>query len=142
MARLCRTLAALEDSLLALERRGIGLRTHAARQDAATSKLPIYHVFLGNHEHWFTKREELDAFVTQQEEAAGTELTVDDAGDKPGAMPAQSMARRPTMQRPMVQRLTAIRSAPAGCTSSSCTKCARLIRCSAIWPKWVSTSNR
>ncbi len=85
MAKLCRTLAALEDSLLALERRGIGLRTHAARQDAATSKLPIYHVFLGNHEHWFTKREELDAFVTAQEEAAGTELTVDDAGDKPGA---------------------------------------------------------
>jgi len=82
MARLCRTLASLEESLIALERRGIGLRTHAARQDKATGKLPIYHVFLGNHEHWFTRREELDAFVAQQEEAAGTELTVDESNDK------------------------------------------------------------
>ena len=40
MAKLCRTLAALEDSLIALERRGIGLRTHAKRQDPATGKLP------------------------------------------------------------------------------------------------------
>ena len=47
MERLCRTLAALEESLLALERRGIGLRTHAARRDPATGRLPIYHVFVG-----------------------------------------------------------------------------------------------
>ena len=45
MERLCRTLAALEDSLVALERRGIGLRTHAARRDPVTGRLPIYHVF-------------------------------------------------------------------------------------------------
>ena len=40
MAQLCRTLAALEESLLALERRGISLRAHAARQDPATGRLP------------------------------------------------------------------------------------------------------
>ena len=28
--------------------------THALRQDPATGKLPIYHVFLGAQEHWFT----------------------------------------------------------------------------------------
>ena len=33
MERLCRTLAALEESLIALERRGISLRAHATRQD-------------------------------------------------------------------------------------------------------------
>ena len=54
MARLCRTLAAMEDSLIALERRGISLRTHALRQDPVSGKLPIYHVFLGTQEHWFT----------------------------------------------------------------------------------------
>ena len=57
MERLCRTLAALEESLLALERRGISLRAHAARQDPVTGRLPIYHVFLGQQEHWFTTRE-------------------------------------------------------------------------------------
>jgi DNA gyrase subunit B len=85
MARLCRALAALEESLIALERRGIGLRTHAARQDPTSGKLPIYHVFLGNQEHWFTRRDELDAFVSAQEEAAGTELTVDESADKTAA---------------------------------------------------------
>ena len=40
MERLCRTLAALEESLLALERRGISLRAHAIRRDPATGRLP------------------------------------------------------------------------------------------------------
>jgi DNA gyrase subunit B len=78
MARLCRALAALEDALLALERRGISLKEHAKRQDPATGKLPIYHVFLGGKEHWFTRREDLDAFVEKEEQASGEELTVDD----------------------------------------------------------------
>ncbi len=79
MERLCRTLAALEDSLLALERRGISLRAHAARQDPVTKRLPIYHVFLGHEEYWFRTRKELDEFVAQQEEAAGKELAVSDS---------------------------------------------------------------
>jgi DNA gyrase subunit B len=78
MERLCRTLAALEESLLALERRGISLRSHAARQDPQSGRLPIYHVFLGHSEHWFTTRKELDDFVARQEEAAGKELAVTD----------------------------------------------------------------
>jgi hypothetical protein len=36
-----------------------------------TLKLPIYHVFLGTQEKWFTTREQLDAFRNQQEEKAG-----------------------------------------------------------------------
>ena len=51
MARLCRTLAAMEDALVALERRGIGLKTHAVRQDRDSLLLPVFHVFLGRDDH-------------------------------------------------------------------------------------------
>ena len=79
MGRLCRTLAALEDSLLALERRGISLRAHATRQDPVTGRLPIYHVFIGSEEHWFATRQELDGVLAKQEEAVGRELKLTDA---------------------------------------------------------------
>jgi DNA gyrase subunit B len=78
MEHLCRTLAALEDSLLALERRGISLRAHAARQDAESGRLPVYHVFLGQREHWFTQRSVLDEFLGRQEQAVGGELKLTD----------------------------------------------------------------
>lgn len=77
MAALVRSLAVLEEALIALERRGISLKLHAQRQDPTTGRLPVYHVFLGTSEHWFISREELDAFVQQQEEARGGELVVD-----------------------------------------------------------------
>jgi DNA gyrase subunit B len=82
MTRLCQTLAALEEALVALERRGIGLKVHAARQDHETGQLPVYHVYLGRQEHWFTSRQELDRFVEEQEEAAGGELAVADAPEE------------------------------------------------------------
>jgi DNA gyrase subunit B len=78
MERLCRTLAALEESLLALERRGISLRDHADRKDSATSRLPVYHVFVGTQEYWFATRKELDTFLEEREEATGQELSVAD----------------------------------------------------------------
>lgn len=81
MERLCKALAALEDSIVALERRGISLRSHAERQDPATGRLPIYHVFLGHEEHWFTTRKELDEFLAHQEQAVGQELNVADSPD-------------------------------------------------------------
>ncbi len=84
MERLCHTLAALEESLLALERRGIGLRAHAVRRDPATGRLPIFHVFLGNREFWFTTREQLDAFVAAQEQEAGSELDLAEDGNENG----------------------------------------------------------
>ena len=77
MEKLCRTLAALEEALIALERRGISLKIHAERQDPETLKLPVYHVFLGIEEHWFTTRAQLDEFVAEQESATGHELRVD-----------------------------------------------------------------
>ncbi|MDD4269125.1 MAG: DNA gyrase subunit B [Thermoguttaceae bacterium] len=78
MNRLSRTLAALEESLFALERRGINLRAHAARQDPVTGRLPVYHAFVGRHEHWFAGRAELEEFLAQQEKVAGEELKLSD----------------------------------------------------------------
>jgi len=75
--KLSSILAAMEDALLALERRGISLREHAARMDP-DGRLPVYHVFLGRQDYWFTTRRELDEFLQQQEQAAGRELTVSD----------------------------------------------------------------
>ncbi len=77
MERLCNTLANMEDALLALERRGVGLRVHAERMDPVTGKLPVFHVFVGRDEHWFTTRQELDAYLKQQERERGGELAVD-----------------------------------------------------------------
>jgi DNA gyrase subunit B len=78
MERLCRSLAALEEPLLALERRGISLRAHAVRQDPDTGRLPIYHVFLGREEHWFTTREKLDEFLAAREQEVGEEFSLTD----------------------------------------------------------------
>ena len=81
MKKLCATLSAIEEPLTALERRGINLRTHAARQDPETGKLPMFHVFLGKEEHWFVSRTELNTFVEKQEQEAGQELQVAEGED-------------------------------------------------------------
>jgi DNA gyrase subunit B len=83
MHKLCRTLSGLEDALVALERRGVSLRDHAARRDPETGRLPMFHVYYGAEERWFSTRDQLQAFVKSKEQAAGGELAVgreDDTG--------------------------------------------------------------
>ena len=92
METLCRTLAALEESLIALERRGVSLRTHAARQDPVTGRLPIYHVFIGHGEHWFATREALDEFLAKQEKESGKELKLSEEA-VPAAAATEAEAR-------------------------------------------------
>ncbi|MCA9235223.1 MAG: hypothetical protein KDA44_07115 [Planctomycetales bacterium] len=77
MTKLVRTLAAMEEALIALERRGISLKIHSERQDPVTGKLPAFHVLLGAEEHWFTGREQLDEFIAAKEKELGHELRVD-----------------------------------------------------------------
>ena len=77
MRKLCTTLADMDEAIIALERRGIGLRAHALRKDAE-GRLPIYHVFVDTQDRWFVNRAELDAFLAQQEQAAGKELAVEE----------------------------------------------------------------
>jgi DNA gyrase subunit B len=78
MAKLCRVLANMEEALLALERRGINLKVHAERMEVQTGRLPMFHVFVGLDERWFTARAEMDQFLKQQEVATGGELAVSD----------------------------------------------------------------
>ncbi|MDR2757042.1 MAG: DNA gyrase subunit B [Planctomycetaceae bacterium] len=80
MEKLCKTLAGLEESILALERRGISLREHAIRQDPVTARLPIYHVFYDKREEWFTDRDKLKEFQNQIEQESGREISVGDGG--------------------------------------------------------------
>lgn len=77
MARLCRSLANIEVALTALERRGISLKEHAGRQDATNGRLPMYHVYLGGKEYWFTTTEERNKFVEAAEQSSGKELQVE-----------------------------------------------------------------
>ena len=78
MVQLCQILVATEEAISALERRGVSLRVHAERMDVETGRLPVYHVFLGSTDYWFTSRKQIDEFLQQQEQAAGQELSVSD----------------------------------------------------------------
>lgn len=75
MKQLSMILAAMEEALIALERRGISLRLHATRMTG--DKLPVYHVYIGDKEHWFCTRDELDQFLAEQE-ATGKVVSVQD----------------------------------------------------------------
>ncbi len=89
MARLCRTLASIEDSLVALERRGISLRTHAERIDPETGRLPVYHVFHGREEKWFTTRQQLDEYLKQHEAQEGEANVADPPGSGENVKPEE-----------------------------------------------------
>ncbi len=89
MAQLVRTLATLEEAILALERRGISLKIHAERQDTK-GRLPIYHVYIDGREEWFTNREDLDNFVAAQEKEHKLNVDVGLPSHAPGHTPAPS----------------------------------------------------
>jgi DNA gyrase subunit B len=81
--RLCKTLSALEESILALERRGINLRDHAVRQDPKTAKLPVFHVYYNQEEYWIHSRKELDQFLSEREAETGKEADVSKSSVEP-----------------------------------------------------------
>ena len=81
MEKLCLTLANMEESIQALERRGVSLRMHAERMDNESGRLPVYHIVIGNESHWLTTKKELDEFIKSQQAARG-EIDVDSDGDE------------------------------------------------------------
>ena len=89
MKELCNILASMEDSLIAMERRGVSLKIHAERQDPVTLKLPVFHVFVGRNEHWLTTRKELDELLAEEEKKTGGELTVTETPD--GESPTEGL---------------------------------------------------
>ena len=116
MEKLCRALSSLEDSLLALERRGVSLRAHAMRQDPESGKLPVYHVFVGHREQWFASRSDLDAFIEEEEKKTGSELKVTDRpatdgnGDTNGDTNGESDDADLTSQRLHIVELHEVRT--------------------------------
>jgi len=77
MTRLVRTLAAMEEAIIALERRGISLKLHAQRQDPVSGRLPTIHAFLGFEEYWFIDQPQLHAFIAAKEKELGHEIPMD-----------------------------------------------------------------
>ena len=92
MEKLCKTLSSIDESVVALERRGISLREHAMRQDPVSAGLPIYHVFWKKQEHWFLNRPELTAFLTEIENETGKSAELLMEGDNIGKALAQNGA--------------------------------------------------
>ncbi len=76
MQRLCTTLGNMEEAIIALERRGVNLKTHAERMNFETGRLPVFHLVQGSQDHWFTSRKEMDEYLKKQEEETGEELTI------------------------------------------------------------------
>jgi DNA gyrase subunit B len=75
MRALCQTLASMEEALVALERRGISLRAHAARMEENPPRMPMFRLTVADDIHWFTSREALSEFLTVNK------LTVDSHGE-------------------------------------------------------------
>ena len=78
MKKLCNVLSSMEEAITALERRGIGLKIHAQRMDLTNNKLPVFHVYIGSDEFWFTDRKSMDEHLKKRQEETGEELSVED----------------------------------------------------------------
>ncbi len=126
MARLVRTLATLEEAIIALERRGISLKIHASAPRPDTGRLPIYHVYLDGRDEWFATREELDNFVAAAgKEKPAAKLNVDVGLPTPAPSPQSPV---PSTNGELASATGTI-PAPAASASSSCTKSAPSTRC-------------
>jgi DNA gyrase subunit B len=94
--QLCAVLTSMEEALLALERRGVGFRTHAERLDPVTNKLPVFHVFLGMDEKWFIEKRDLDQWLESQgitDENGDDEEATDDAENADSSTPSKPAPR-------------------------------------------------
>ncbi|MEM0925626.1 MAG: toprim domain-containing protein, partial [Planctomycetota bacterium] len=81
MRKLSESLAAMEDAILALERRGVSLRVHAERLDPVSNKLPAWLLTHGNEEHWFTDVEAVEKHLNDHNLILDEEAEENDAAD-------------------------------------------------------------
>jgi len=89
MKKVVELMVDLEEPLETLERRGIDLRHAITQAVSEDGQLCRYRVFLGRQEHWFGSSEELDAFVSAEEESRGHELQVADNDNQDGEEQAE-----------------------------------------------------
>jgi DNA gyrase subunit B len=78
LLQLSNLLKGVEDSILALERRGVSLRALIAKRHAETGLLPVFHVLCGTEDHWFSTKEQLDLFLQSAQAERGEELELAD----------------------------------------------------------------
>ncbi len=84
MRKLCQSLAAMEEAIIALERRGISLKVHAERVDPVSGLLPEFHVTRGTTlDEWLINREALTTFLEGLAAAEGKEVSVTDEAGSP-----------------------------------------------------------
>ena len=131
MAKLCRTLAAMEEPLIALERRGISLRTHALRQDPVTRQAADLSRVLGTQEHWFTqarRARRLRRSAWKRKPARSRSSVPPPAPPMPTPLAAPPMPPLPGAAAGEEKTNGHAASRRRDCTLSSCTKCARSTR--------------
>lgn len=111
LEHLCRLLASMEESIVALERRGVNLKAHAERMDLETSKLPVFRVAHESLNHWFVKREDVDAFVAEHSPAPSEEPANSDDEEGEDTTPAT-----PVIPAVQVTELHEVRTINGGLT--------------------------
>ncbi|QDV68333.1 DNA gyrase subunit B [Rosistilla carotiformis] len=101
MRTLCETLAECEESIVALERRGISLRAHSLRMDPVTGRLPPLHLFIGGEEHWFQDQTEMSAFMEANNVTldAPEEIEIPSVNATGDEVPAAAAENKPTFGR-------------------------------------------
>jgi DNA gyrase subunit B len=114
LEQLCRLLSSMEESIVALERRGVNLKAHAERMDLETSKLPVFRVTHESLNHWFVKREDVDAFVVEHSPAPSEEQ-VSEKNEEGEAGEDQTPAT-PTLPVVQVTELHEVRTINGGLT--------------------------
>jgi DNA gyrase subunit B len=106
MRSLCKSLASLEEAILALERRGISLRVHSERMDPETKRLPVFHLDLGVEDRWFITRDKLDEFL------ATRQIRVDDS--MPAGEPAKSDTKEDATRAARITEIFEVRTINSG----------------------------
>jgi DNA gyrase subunit B len=92
MRALCQTLAAMEDALVTLERRGVSIRAHALKADPTTGRLPVFHLTHGSSDEWFVSRDAMDEYLNTH----GLSLESNVAADADAATGGSTDATRAT----------------------------------------------
>ncbi len=90
MGTFCLSLARMEKELVAMERKGVTLSSHAERMDLASGRLPTIRAVVNQQIHWFATRSELDAFLHQaaiKEGVASPPQDESNDGDAPQGRP-------------------------------------------------------
>lgn len=111
---LCMTLNSLDDAILALERRGINLRTHAERANLVDGRLPVYHVVIDNQSHWFSNRSELDEFLKEQQAQGDLQVSQADESNDESEDDSDSTENEPDANTIQLNEFHEVRTINAG----------------------------